>query len=110
MIYVLWHQMNFLDEFLNYSRIHHFNHQTGFRIILAEYENGPVDSDIRSKLESTPKFTLMFGQDSLNFDQTTSRLFLKPTNMETIHDLNVLDGTKYDGTLTLGELQKDDFE
>ncbi len=30
--------------------------------------------------------------------------------METIHQLNVLDNTKYDGTLTLGELQKDDFE
>jgi 2'-5' RNA ligase len=81
-----------------------------YRIILAEYENGPVDSDLRSKLEATSKFILMFEQDSLNFNETTSRLFLKPTNMETIHQLNVLDNTKYDGTLTLGELQKDDFE
>jgi 2'-5' RNA ligase len=81
-----------------------------FRITLAEYANGPVDSDLRSKLESAPKFTLIFGQDSLNFDETTSRLFLKPTNMETIHQLNVLDHTKYDGTLTLGELHSDDFE
>jgi hypothetical protein len=69
-----------------------------------------VDSDLRSKLESAPKFTLIFGQDSLNFDETTSRLFLKPINMETIHRLNVLDHTKYDGTLTLGELHSDDFE
>ena len=82
-----------------------FQPSNRFRIVLAERENGPVDSDLRSKLESTPKFTLMFGQDSLNFDQTTSRLFLKPTNMETIHGLNVLDST-----LTLGEIQSDDFE
>jgi len=98
------------------SRFHHLFEKTSFqaskqfRIILAEYENGPINPDLRSKLESTPKFTLSFGRDSLDFDETTSRLFLKPTNMETIHRLNVLDNNKYDGTLTFGELQKNDFD
>ncbi|CAF1045316.1 unnamed protein product [Rotaria sp. Silwood1] len=81
-----------------------------FRIILAEYENGPIDSDLRSKLESTTKFTLDFGSDSIDYDQTTSRLFLKPTNMESIHRLNILDESKYDGTLTLGEIHENDFD
>jgi len=80
-----------------------------FQIILAEYENGPINADLRSKLESTSKFTIDFGQDSIDFDETTSRLFLKPTDIEPIRRLNILDDNKYDGTLTLGELHKDDF-
>lgn len=98
------------------SSFHHLLEQISFltskpfRIILAEYENGPVDSDLRSKLESTSKFILNFGPDSLGFDETTSRLFLKPTNMEIIHRLDVLDNSKYDGTITLGELQKSNFD
>ncbi|CAF1166096.1 unnamed protein product [Rotaria sordida] len=80
-----------------------------FRIILAEYENGPISSDLRSKLESISKFTLDFGPDSIDYDQTTSRVFLKPTDIESIRQLNILDNNKYDGTLTLGEIQKNDF-
>jgi hypothetical protein len=111
--------MNYLciilpNEF--HSRFLHLFKRTSFRasesigIVLAEYDNGPVDSDLRSKLQSTPKFTLDFGRDSLGYDETTSRLFLKPTNLEVIYQLNVLDDRKYDGTLTLGELRKDDFD
>ncbi|CAF1157808.1 unnamed protein product [Adineta steineri] len=79
------------------------------RLILAEYEAGPVNTDLRSKLESTLKFTINFTQDSINYDETTSRVYLKPTNIEPIHQLNILDDSKYDGTLTLGILHKDDF-
>jgi 2'-5' RNA ligase len=100
----------FSSNFLHLSEKTSFRAAIPFRIILAECENGPSNFDLRSKLESTPKFTLDFGRDSLNFDETTSRLFLKLTNMETIHQLNVLDTSKYDGTLTLGELQKNDFD
>jgi 2'-5' RNA ligase len=96
----------FLDQFEKTS----FRVSKPFRIILAEYENGPVNPELRLKIESRSKFTLDFGRDSLDFDETTSRLFLKPTNMEIIHQLNVLDDSKYDGTLTLGELQKNDFD
>ncbi|CAF1381264.1 unnamed protein product [Rotaria sordida] len=80
-----------------------------FRIILAEYENGPISSDLRSKLETISKFTLDFGPDSIDYDQTTSHVFLKPTDIESIRQLNILDNNKYDGTLTLGEIQKNDF-
>ncbi|CAF1457117.1 unnamed protein product [Adineta steineri] len=80
-----------------------------FRLILAEYEAGPINTDLRSKLESTLKFTINFTQDSINYDETTSRVYLKPTNMESIHQLNILDDSKYDGTLTLGILHKDDY-
>ncbi|CAF2596780.1 unnamed protein product [Rotaria sp. Silwood2] len=98
------------------SRFLHLFENTSFRpcksirIILAEYENGPIDSDLRSKLESTTKFTLDFEQNSIGYDQTTSRLFLKPINIESIRQLNIIDDNKYDGTLTLGEIHKNDFD
>jgi 2'-5' RNA ligase len=101
---------DFFSSFLHRFEKSSFRASKPFRIILAEYENGPVNPELRSKLESRSKFILDFGQNSLDFDETTSRLFLKPTNMEIIHQLNVLDNSKYDGTLTLGELQKNDFD
>ena len=83
---------------------------TQCRLILAEYDNNPVNPELRSKLESKTKFTLIFGPDALQFDQSTSRLYLRPTNIEVIEQLNVLDHQKYDGTLNLGQLQQDEFE
>jgi 2'-5' RNA ligase len=101
---------DFFSHFVHVFDNTSFRSSKSFRIILAEYENGPVNADLRSKLESTSKFALNFGQDSIGFDETTSRLFLKPTDMEPIRRLNVLDDSKYDGTLTLGELRKKDFD
>lgn len=80
------------------------------QFILAEYDNSPVNPELRSTLESTTKFTLIFGPDALQFDQSTSRLYLRPTNIEVIEQLNVLDHRKYDGTLNLGQLQQDEFD
>lgn len=80
------------------------------RIILAEYETNPVNSELRSKLESTTKFPLVFAQDALHYDEATSSLYLQPTNIDVIDQLNVLDRTKYDGRLILGELRRDDFD
>ncbi|CAF0734850.1 unnamed protein product [Adineta ricciae] len=79
------------------------------RIILGEYEADSVNNDLRSKLESTSKFSLEFGQDSLGYDEVNSRLFLMPTNIEQIKQLQVLDQTKYDGSLTLGHLNRNDL-
>ena len=81
-----------------------------FRMILADYETGPVNSEFRSKLESISKFTLEFRQDSLAFDERISQLILKPSNLNVIQQLNVLDETKYDGTIILGELRQQDFD
>ncbi|UJR26915.1 hypothetical protein I4U23_008224 [Adineta vaga] len=97
------------------TRVHQLFERTSFqplksfRIILADYENGPINNDLRSKLESTLKFTIEFGQDSLGYDETSSRVFLKPSNIEAIQQLQILDQTKYDGSLTLGHLNKNDF-
>jgi 2'-5' RNA ligase len=79
-----------------------------FRINLTEYEDSPVDSDLRLKIESIPKFTLDFDHQAIYFDDKTSRVFLKPSDQEAIRRLNLLDD-KYDGTLTLGEMHKNDF-
>ena len=81
-----------------------------FRIILADYETNPVNTELRSKLESTTKFTLIFEQNALHFDEATSNLYLLPTNVNVLDDLNVLDRTKYDARLTLGQVHRDDFE
>lgn len=83
---------------------------TPCRFILAEYDQNPVSPELRSKLEATMKFTLIFGPDALQFDPTTSRLYLRPTNIDVIEQLNVLDHQKYDGTLTLGQLRPDELD
>lgn len=80
------------------------------RIVLGEYESGPVNSELRSRLETASKFTLEFGRDSLAFDEKTSSLVLKPLNTEPIQRLYVLDDTKHDGSLILGVLHRDDFD
>jgi 2'-5' RNA ligase len=89
-----------------------FRPLTPFRIILSEYDKNPHESDLRLQIESIPKFTIDFGARSICFNYTTSRLFLKPTDIEPIKRLN-FDGNSsknnFDGTLTLGELDKKDL-
>jgi 2'-5' RNA ligase len=80
-----------------------------FRIILAEYDENPNESDLRLQIESIPKFTLDFGPRSICFNYSTSRLFLKPTDIEPIKRLNLKKNNDFDGTLTLGELDKKDL-
>ncbi|CAF1041305.1 unnamed protein product [Rotaria magnacalcarata] len=86
------------------SRVLHIFENTSFqpcksfRIILNDYENGPVDADLHSKIESIQKFILDFDSNSVGFDPTTSCLFLKPTDTELVRRLNILDKNKYDGT------------
>jgi 2'-5' RNA ligase len=80
-----------------------------FRIILVEYDNDPIESDLRLRVESVPKFTLDFGSRSICFNYTTSRLFLKPTDIEPMQRLNLNNNNQFDGTITLGELNKTDL-
>lgn len=80
-----------------------------FRIILVEYDENPQESDIRKQLESISKFTVDFGPRSICFNYSTSRLFLKPTDIEPIKRLNLKNNKDFDGTLTLGELDKSDL-
>jgi len=80
-----------------------------FRIILAEYDKKPNESDLRLQIESIPKFTINFGARSICFNYSTSRLFLKPNDIEPIKRLNLLNNKDFDGTLTLGELDKNDL-
>jgi 2'-5' RNA ligase len=80
-----------------------------FRIILAEYDQDPPESDLRLQIESIPKLTIDFGARSICFNYTTSRLFLKPTNIEPIKRLNFGSKDNLDGTLSLGELDKKDL-
>ena len=80
-----------------------------FRIILAEYENDFNESDLNLRLESIRKFTVDFGPRSICFNYSTSRLFLKPTDLESIQRLNLKNDKQFDGTLTLGQLDKNDL-
>ena len=80
------------------------------RIILAELDSKPVDSQLRGKLESIPKFTLHFGPTSISFDPRTSQLSLQPLDLEVIHRINGQTGSQGDGTLLLGELNPNDFD
>lgn len=80
-----------------------------FRIILAEYEKDPDQSDLRLQIASIPKFTIDFGSRSICFNYTTSRLFLKPTDPEPMKPLSFGTKENFDGTLTLGELDKKDL-
>ena len=80
-----------------------------FRIILAEYDQQPNESDLRSQLALIPKFTIDFGARSICFNYTTVRLFLKPTDIEPMKRLNLTPNNTFDGTLTLGELDKKDL-
>jgi 2'-5' RNA ligase len=80
-----------------------------FRIILAEYDKKPNESDLRLQIELISKFTINFGARSICFNYSTSRLFLKPTDIEPIKRLNFKNDNDFDGTLTLGELDKNDL-
>jgi 2'-5' RNA ligase len=97
------------------TRILHLFEETSFRplkpfrIILAEYDKHPIESDLRSRIESISKFTLDFGSRSICFNYSTSRLFLKPTDIESVKRLNLNNDNNFDGTLTLGELDKSDL-
>jgi 2'-5' RNA ligase len=86
-----------------------FRPLTPFRIILAEYDTDPDESNLRLQIESIPKFTVDFGARSICFNYTTSRLFLKPNDIEPIKRLNFGNKNNFDGTLSLGELDKDDI-
>lgn len=87
-----------------------FRPYQSFRIILNEYESGSVDADLRSTIESMTKFALEFKSDSLGFDPTTSRVFLQPVDIELFRQSKLIDENKYDGTLTLGEIDQQDFD
>ncbi|CAF0969811.1 unnamed protein product [Rotaria sordida] len=98
------------------SRLLHLFEDTSFRplkpfqIIVAEYDHVPNESDLRLQIGSIPKFTIDFGARSICFNYSTSRLFLKPTNIESIQQLNLnKNNNNFDGTLTLGELDKTDL-
>jgi 2'-5' RNA ligase len=80
-----------------------------FRIILVEYNENPIESDLRLQIESIPKFTVDFGPRSICFNYSTLRLFLKPTDIEPIKRLNFKNNKDFDGTLNLGELDKNDL-
>jgi len=81
-----------------------------FRIILAEYDTTPLESDLRSQIESIRKFTLNFGARSICFNYSTARLFLKPNEIESFQQFNLnLNNKNSDGTLTLGELDKSEL-
>jgi hypothetical protein len=80
-----------------------------FRIILAEYDQNPNESDLRLQIESIPKFTIDFGARAICFNYSTARLFLKPTDIEPIKRLNLGNKNDFDGALTLGELDKNDL-
>jgi hypothetical protein len=80
-----------------------------FRIILAEYDKKPNEYDLRLQIELISKFTINFGAQSICFNYSTSRLFLKPTDIEPIKRLNFKNNNNFDGTLTLGELDKNDL-
>ena len=97
------------------SRLRHLFEDTSFRplqsfrIILTEYDREPNESDLRARLVSIPKFTIDFGARSICFNYTTSRLFLKPTDIEPMKKLILGAKDAFDGTLTLGELDKKDL-
>jgi 2'-5' RNA ligase len=80
-----------------------------FRIILVEYEDNFNEADLCLKLESIRKFTLDFGARSICFNYSTSRIFLKPSDLESIQRLNLNNDKQFDGTLTLGQLDKNDL-
>ena len=101
------------DEFS--SRLMHLFEDTSFRpvkpfrIVLAEYETKPNELELRLKFSSIDKFTINFGARSICFNYSTARLFLKPTSLEALRQFNPNSDPDFDGTLTLGELDKADL-
>ncbi|CAF2141839.1 unnamed protein product [Rotaria magnacalcarata] len=97
------------------TRLLHLFEDTSFRpmkpfqIVLAEYDKAPKEYDLHSRINSISKFTVDFGARSICFNYSTSRLFLKPNDMEPIQRLNLNNSNDFDGTLTLGDLDKQDL-
>lgn len=97
------------------TRLLHLFEDTSFRplkpfeITLAEYDYIPNESDLRSQIGSISKFMVDFGARSICFNYSTSRLFLKPSDVDPIRQLVLNKNDNFDGGLTLGELNKSDL-
>lgn len=76
------------------------------KMILAEYDSEQIDPAVRSHLESTDQFDLHFGTESLIYDPSTSRLSLRPSNIESLDPIK----STSDGTFYLGDLNPNDFD
>ena len=101
--------MEFSSRLLHLFEETSFRPQQPFRIVLAEYSTYPNETELRTQIEVVPKFTVNFGARSICFNYSTTRLFLKPMDIEPIGKLNLLKNQDFDGSLTLGELDKQEL-
>lgn len=101
--------MEFSQRLMHLFEETSFRSQQPFRIVLTEYDTNPKESDLRAQCEAVPKFILNFGARSICFNYSTARLFLKPMDIEPMKKLVWRENQDFDGSLTLGELDKQEL-